>query len=1021
MREWLPRLAVDRPVTVLMAFLALLVIGLIAWARIPLQMMPDGFEPGFLWVRVPYRNASPLETDEKIVRVVQAQLATVPGIQSLRSFADSGSAGFGISFHSSVDMDEAYNAVVDRLERAMPELPDDVDRYWIFRFDPNDEPVVWAGVQLPEEVEDPWHVMTRVVQPRLERIPGVASLDVWGVPQRGVWIEYDKERTYAAGVDLGGVQQRLASDNFQVSGGQIFDRGQVRHIRSLSRLDLDEIRRFPVKEGVVLADIADITYAAAHSSSINRVNGAKAAALAVRKESSANAVEVSQAITQALKELEGDPRVQGARFFVFFSQGELIKESIDNLADSALTGGLFAIAILYLFLREWRMTLLISTSIPFSMLITIGVLYFRGDSLNLLSLMGLMLAVGMVVDNAIVVVETIYRRRAEGAGAREAAIRGTGEVNLAIIASTATTMVVFLPVILMSENAAFSFFMSVIGLPVVFALAASLVVALIFAPLATRYMGQASIKPDPRWLGAFSRVYERLLRWMLTHRLDAGMMLFAGLFLTFVVALPGVKCTAGMDQNLNDFTVRITVPPQASLSERDAILKRFEDTLEAHREAWGIRVYRTRLEGDSNRGQLYVYLESDGPLPRDEVMARAREELPQDLPGVTATIGWDVNDQGGAGSNQIRLTLYGEDVGTLTALAEEVARRVRSVPGVMQAHADALNEGADEIRLIVDRDAVTRHGVSAAQVGQLISYAMRGSTLTPLRVDDKEIAVTSRFTLEDRSDLNTLLDFDVWSPATGSLVPVRALTHVEVAKGPSQIRREEGRTSTGITLDLEAEATTNAVFAGIDAALSDMAFPRGYSWSKGQRFNQQQENDEAMGLALLLSVCFIFLLMGVLFESFVLPLSILTTIPMALFGALWLLFLTGTPMDTMGGVGIVILVGVVVNNGIVLIDLVTQLRAEGMERTEALVEAGRRRLRPILMTAMTTICGLIPMAVGSSAFIGIPYAPLGRTVIGGLLAATFLTLVFVPVLYTVLDDLREGGLHWFAWVRGSHA
>ena len=407
-REWLPTVSYDRPVTVLMIFVALLVLGLLSWNRIPLQMMPDGFDPEFLWVQVPYRDASPSETDENIVRPIEAQLGTVPGISRLTSNADSGSAGFGIEFHSGVDMNTSYNAIVDRMERAMADLPEEVERYWIYRFDPNDSPIIWTGVELPDTMEDPYHVLTRIVQPRLERIPGVATLDVWGVPQRSVWIDYDKSRTYAHGIDLGDVQRRLRSDNFQMASGRIQDRGQLRHARSLARMDgVESLRRFPVRDDVRLEDIADVQMRSAYSSSISRVNGSEAAAFAVRKEASANTVEVSRAVEAALKELETDPRIQGAKFFVFFSQGELIQESIDTVLTTALTGGIFAVFILYLFLREWKMTLLIATSIPFSLLITIAVLYFRGDSMNLLSMMGLMLAVGMVVDNAIVVVETI--------------------------------------------------------------------------------------------------------------------------------------------------------------------------------------------------------------------------------------------------------------------------------------------------------------------------------------------------------------------------------------------------------------------------------------------------------------------------------------------------------------------------------------------------------------------------------------------------------------------------------------
>ena len=817
---------------------------------------------------------------------------------------------------------------------------------------------------------------------------------------------------------MGGVVGRLRSGNFQMSSGQINDRGLIRHARSLSRLNsVEDLRRFPVKDDVVLEDIADVQMRSAYSADLNRVNGADAAALALKKEASANTVEVAKAVKQAFRELEADPRVQGANFFVFFNQGDLIEESVGTLATTAITGGMFALVILYLFLREWKMTLLIAASIPFSLMITIAALYFRGDTLNLLSLMGLMLAVGMVVDNAIVVVETIYRRRSEGANVRDAAIGGTAEVNLAILMSTLTTMVVFLPVILMSENAMLGFFMSVLGLPVVLALAASLIVALVFAPLATKYMGKAAIRPDPAWLQWLSGRYTRVLRWILSHRVDAAMGLMFMAVATFTIAIPGLNWTGSPDENLNDFAIRFEVPPQMGMNDRDAVLREIEEMVEEHKDEWSVRVYRSRLPSSRNNGVVNVYLDAGG-LPREEVMEAAREVLPTNRPGVKATIGWDAGEEGGAtsGSQSIRLQINGEDIATLSALAEEVARRVGKVPGVMEVNQDVVNDGSDELRLRIDRDATGRYGVSASQVGQTVAFAMRGTALPSLLDGEKEIPVQSRFSLEDRSDLDTLLDFGIWSPEKQLMVPMRTLTTTEVGKGPATIRRNDRRTGVGVTLDLEEDAAFLEVFAGVDAALADMVFPRGYDWSKGKRFDQQGADDEAMWLALLLSVCFVFLLMGVLFESWILPLSVVTSIPMAMMGAIWFLYGTGTGMDMMATVGLIVLVGVVVNNGIVLVDLVTQLRADGMDRGEALVHAGERRLRPILMTALTTICGLIPMAVGSSAFIGIPYAPLGRTVIGGMIAGTLLTLLFVPYLYTLLDDLRGAATHWLAFV-----
>ena len=926
MREWLPTLSYDRPVSVLMLLVAMLVVGAIAWMKIPIQMLPSGFEPGFLWVSIPYSDASPTETDERIIRPVEAQFGTIPGISRIRSYANEGSGNFALEFHSSVDMDEAYNSVVDRIERSMSDLPEDVERYWIYRYNPNDSPIIWAGVSLPDDLEDPRHVMTRIVQPQLERIGGVASVDVWGVPQRSVWIDYDKDRLFGAGVDLGDLQRSLSASNFQMASGEIEDRGLNQHARALSRIDgVEDFKRFPVKEGVVLEDVAQVRMRSSISSDLNRVNGEQAAAFALMKESNANTVEVTREVERVLAEMEADPRLEGVTFFIFFSQGELIGESINILTTTALTGGLFALVILYLFLREWKMTLLIATSIPFSLLITVGVLYWRGSTLNLLSLMGLMLAVGMVVDNAIVVVETIYRRRSEGAGVRAAAIGGTAEVNLAILMSTLTTMVVFLPVILMSENQDFSFFLSVIGFPVVFALGASLLVALVFAPLATRYMGRASIREDARWLKWVTRRYLGVLEWVLKHRVDATMALMAIGILTYGVALPGVDCGGGADENLNDFAIRFEVPPQYGMSERDAALRAFENVVEEHRDAWGVRVYRSELSGGSTRGRVRVYLETDGPMSRADVMEAAKEVLPDDMPGVRGSVGWDSGEDGGGNSVTLRIT--GEDMSTLMELAEEMARRLDTLPASLGTHIDLLNDGADEIQLVVERDVIGRYGVSAMTVGQTVGYAMRSNRLPDLVLGEKSVPVSSSFSTEDRGDLDAILDFEIWSPALMSLIPVRALTDIQMSKGPQQIRRDQRQTSLSITMDLHKDTPMFSVFPDIDAAMADMVFPRGYGWERGMKWDSRQEEDDAVYFAMMLSMAFVFLLMGVLFESWILPLSILTTIPMAMVGAMWGLYLSGTPMDSMGFVGLVILVGVVVNNGIVLVDLVTQLRA----------------------------------------------------------------------------------------------
>jgi HAE1 family hydrophobic/amphiphilic exporter-1 len=1000
-RRWLPALAYDRPVTVLVLFLALLVLGIIAWVRVPMQLMPDGLENRQLFVQLPNPGGSPLETDAQVVAPVYAQLSTIPGIRGIRSNASQNSASFNVELSSSIPSDEAYNSIVDRMERAMIDLPTDVDRYYLFKFSFDDAPVLFAGVTIPDEVQDPYYVLNRLVQPRLERIPGVAAVDIRGVPQRSVYIEFDRERIIAHGVDVGSVQQRLQADNFEMAAGRLTDRGQLRFVRSISTLDdVEQLRRYPVRDGLVLGDIASIEMRDAISADVSRLNGLRVAVVLVRKESGANLVEVTRRVEAVIEELNVEPRLEGAELVPFFNQGEMVVDGMDNLLWTALTGGVFAVIVLFVFLREWRMTLLISASIPFSLMITVAVLYFRGDTLNLLSLMGLMLAVGMVVDNAIVVIETIYRRRAEGAAVREAAVAGVAEVNLAIVMSTATTMVVFLPLILMSNDATFAVLLGALGFPVVFALAASLLVALVFAPLATRYIGGARVKPDARWLAWLTERYARILDLSLKRRFDTFAVL-AGIGVLTMFPLGAVDCTAIDEDSQSQFELRVEVPPQASPRDRSEIIAEVEELLQAHKEEWGIDAFYAELDADDSSGGVDVFMDPDGPMRRSEVMEAVEPLLPRDQPGVVWAVGYD---ETGGGKTRIDLTLRGEDMDTLLALGDESARRIRAMPGILGARVDIVNSGLDELRMRLDRPALDRYGLSAQQVAGTVAFYLRGTGLEPLLIDGREVDVVNRFELDDRDDLEAVLDSPIFSPAVQRLVPLRALAHVEPARGPGRVSRYDNRTGVKVTVDLDEEVTQPQGFALAKAALADMNFPRGYGWEEGRQAQDQADDVAQQLFTIAMSIAFVFLLMGILFESWLLPLSIITTLPMAGMGAVWLLWLTGTPFDTMAGIGVVILVGVVVNNGIVLIDLVTQLRADGMERRQALVEAGRRRFRPILMTALTTIFGLIPMAVGNGDFVGISYAPLGRTVIGGLAAATLLTLVFVPYLYMALDD-----------------
>lgn len=1011
--EWIPRLSVYRPVTVVTAFLVVVVVGLIAAVRIPIQMMPSGFSPPQLWTWIPYEDSTPGDTEERVVRPLEEQFSTIPGLLHMESASRSDNANLSLEFHGDTDMDEAYNAVADRIERAMPSLPSDVERVYTWRFDPTDEPVTWSGVEVPAEArEDAYFLFTKIVQKRIERIPGVARVEAWGMHEPVAWIDFDKERLAAHAVDLPALVGRLASDNVQVSSGQVEDRGKIRFVRALARFaSLEDLANYPVGEGLRLRDIADVRYAPVASTDINRINGNDGAGLAINKESSANTVDVCRDIRGTLAELERDPRLHGWRFPMFFDQGVLIERSLASLVKSALEGGVLAVLVLILFLREWRITMLIAATIPATLLLTLSVMYFRGDSLDLLSMLGLMLAVGMVVDNAVVVVEAVYRRRQAGEEARAAAVRGTSEVLLPITLSTLTSIVVFLPMILMSTDKGFSFFMGALGLPVVFIQLGSLLVTLLFTPLSTAWLRADSKTEDARWVRWLADRVDRGVAWTLRRRGDAFMSVLALVVLTLLLPARAVGCSGEAEGNIGDVTVRFQLPREFTYYERLDVVKAFEKVAEDHRERWGVRAITSRLRGTGKYGRLTVYIDQDaeGAIPRDEVLDELRAALP-DLPGVHHSVGWD-EGQGGK-QNRISVRVSGEDTAVLEGLAEEVRRRLVSVQGVLSVHSEIDDEGMDEVRLHARRDWLSRYGVSGEVVGRAVAFAMRGAPLQPFLDGDNEVRMFARFGEADRQSIDQLLDLQVGAPAAQEgTVPLRALVEPEVGRSWRNIERRDRRTGLQLDVDLADGTAKDQVFERVERALEGMDWPIGYGVDRGSEWEEEAGSDRARSFALVLSIVFVFLVMGVLFESLLLPLAVITTVPMAALGVYWGLWVTGTPFDAMAGVGMVILVGIVVNNGIVLLDVVGELRAEGRTREEALREAVRRRLRPILMTALTAVVGVIPTAIGNDSFVGIPYAPLGRVVASGMLAATALTLFFVPYMYAVLDDTRA------AWER----
>ncbi len=1018
----LPRLSLDRPVSVIMAVAALLVVGVVAYTRIPLDLVPGGLEGDRLYVRAGYADASPAEVEREVTRPLEEAIATVPRVGRVISGADRGGAWANVQFLPGTDMHEAYADLRDRIDRAMAELPEEIERVQVLRWNQDDWPVMWIGASLEGEFADAFQLLDVHVRPALQRIEGVGTVEVRGEAARQVRIELDQGRLRGHGVSPYEVGRRLASLNFALPGGRVMEGGRRIHVRSLGRFEsLDEVRQLIVDDehGLRLGDVAEVALKPPKQEWFTRIDGRPALGIEVMKASGGNLVEISRGVRAKLAELQRRPHLEGVDFEIFWDQGEHIVESVDNLKSTGLWGGLFAGLVLLFFLRAVRMTLIITLAIPLSVTATVATIYFLGWSLNLITMMGLMLSLGLVVDNAIVIVENIHRRRQEGAGPREASIRGAGEVGLAVTMATLTTVVVFLPLILMSGDEEFAFIMLRLGGPVVVGLLASLVIALLIVPLAAQRIGTSG-GGDPRIIARGRAAYERVLAWVLTHRLDTTLIVLAAMA-SMQIPMQGLERTDGGSRSRKDIWLALRMPEGQTIEAADRFIAGVEDTLLSHRESYGIRLVETW--SSNSFGRIHLILEEDESndwyavawndllesaglrhsphMDYVEVLEDIEERLPMP-PGFEMRINWR---DGGGDDNTVSVNLHGPDTDRLVELSREVERRLEGIPGLLSVQTD-VDRGATELRVRLDRAQVRRYGLDPRVISGNISYALRGRELTRMHTDDgREVSVFFQLREADRRSLHQLRNLSFRAPG-GNEIPLETLARLEVAQGLGGIRREDRQTVLAVTATT-TEAGAESLFERVDEAMAGFETPRGYRWDKGERFQRLQQQEDSRLFALILSVTFVFLLMGVLFESFVLPLSVIVAIPFSFLGVFWTLYLTKTPFDLLSGIGTVILVGVVVNNAIVLIDLANRLRAEGHDRFEALMEAGRLRFRPILMTTFTTICGLLPMAVGNARMIGMPYAPLGRTMMGGLLASMVLTLVIVPLCYTFFDDLRE--------------
>jgi HAE1 family hydrophobic/amphiphilic exporter-1 len=1009
---------VSRPVTVLMLFLTLLGAGVISYLRIPLTLLPTGLTSSSLNINLPYRGAGPMEVEDQLTRPVEEALRTIPGITEIISYSSEGRSSINVEFSTRTSMDVAYGEVRDRIERVRASLPPEMDRYRIYRWNSNtDLPVMWIGIQYDGNARDPFGPIEKIIVPRLEGVNGVARVNLMGLVDEAIRIFVDVEKVRGYGINLGEVIRGLQADNFTLPAGQVDEGTRTFSLRVDSRFkDEQDIRNYPVGNGRVLGDVAEIVRGRAYRDWVWRINSRPAVGMSISRESDENTIEVCERIEAVVAQLEADPRLDGITINVFWSQKDSILQAINGLKSAALWGGLFAIIVLFAFLRDLRLTLIAALAIPSSLLAALMAVYFSGQTLNLISLAGFTLGIGMLVDNAVVVIENIARKRAQGQGRHESAANGSSEVGLAVLAATLTSVVVFLPLVFMNGDQNTRVMMREVGLPISYSLLASLLVAMIFIPTFTsRLMRRHKTRQGEIDVahvrqvddGRLVRRYRGTLAWVLDHRFPS-FMLVIGIVMLTRIASDNIPVSAAGGDRQDSVSVNVKVPSTYLLADANKVFERLEAFSEENQEEFGYDFYSANFE--RRGGRIQYWPREDLPREQaDQLGSRLREAIPE-LPGVETTVGWD-NSGGG---KELRLNFEGPDFMELAAIAEDLKHRLAALSVTVDGETKPLLEnvrtdierGIDEVHVRVNRERTNELGVTPETIRGVVAWGLGGQRLPDLQEGDREIRVMIEYGQSDEESLEFLRNLGL-PRDVGGTVPLQAVADLKFSKAVGTLVRRNGRTSTGISAT-PAVDNLYLVSARIADVLRNYPFPDNVDWKEQGGRREVDEDLAELGNTLLFSLFLVLLLMAILLESLLLPFAIILSVPLAIMGVDISLYVFGFPKDVMVYVGLILLAGVVVNNAIVLLDRVQRLRRGGVPRREALIEGGGQRLRPILMTALTTIFGLMPMAApqwfpGEAGSSG--YESMAVTVAGGLAFSTMLTLLVVPLFYTYFDDL----------------
>lgn len=1003
-------LPLDRPVGTVMLLLSLVVLGAVALVQLPLGFVPTLDEPE-VDVEAPWLGAHPLEALREVGKPLEEEVAQIPGVKELTTTATSGSVTVEVAFDWSADVDLKKLEVRDAVARARDVLPEGVGHIRV-EGDTGGfggATILQGRLSAERDLSKAWDLLEHHLRRPLERTRGVARVHLYGVEPPRVRVDLDLAALKRHGLPAEAVLGAIEGGNVDLDLGAVRD-ARLRHdVRLSARFgDVEEVRALPVGppgKGLRVRDVARVELAEPRLDYGRHLDRRYAVGIDVFKEPTANTVETVERLRAKIEEVQRDPELAGIKLLVWQDAGQEIERSIHGLRDSGLYGSLLAVVVLYVFLRRLAATAIVAVAIPASLLITCGAMLALGMELNVITMLGLMLGVGMLVDNAVVVMESIHRLRDEGLAPRAAARRGTREVFLAVVASTATTVIVW-SWILVAEHAPLIHYMSGVAITICLSVGASLLVSVTFIPLAAVHVPSARLEQAGLLARVVLPAYRGLLAWTLRRR---GLALVLLLLLAGSAALPIAWIEKSGEPRMRQRAAAITYDVLEP-SSREA-LERHVDVVEAwldsRREELGYEsIYSWYAEGGRDGGVFtWVYLPQERASA--QALQRLREALRRGLPriaGVKLEVGermWG-GRRGGAPGRTVQVALHGEDPEYLLSLGNRVEDLLRPLDGVLEV-AGPGKGGRQELTVRVDPERCRSFGVAPDAVGQVVRFAFRGQPLRRFRGPRGEIEMVTGLPDERTTGVADILTLPV--PSARGSVPVSSVAELTYGRTPERIRRHDRETTVWVQVEVDPTLTTEQAQARVAGALAGLRLPEGYRWDWGSWGRERDETLDQMTRGVALSLVVVMLLMAALFESFSQPLAIFVTLPLAFTGAFWSLWLFGYELDAVAFIGVIVLVGIVVNNGIVLVDRVNALRAEGVPRVEAILAGCATRLRPVLMTAITTLVGMAPLVLSASTVAGAYIDSLAVAVMGGLATSTVFTLLGLPVWYTVVEDV----------------